>query len=288
MERVIPKRLQIKLSRTARLYNSKITRLTKINSTLPTSQRFKLPSRMSNLSTMKYMRAEEVKREIRRADIFLRKGSEKWMNTPGGARVPRWDYNQIKDDIRTNIKFYQRQYEDLSNPIIIGSIDDSSIISFGDSDKITAKANWRKYQVKLNQMRGMSSIQLENLKRSTERNTIKYLDYDKIFKENFIKSMLDRYSDVIYGTNDLSELDGGIKGKIEFIKDNLKKLTPKELVNLAKTDVKMKTLAYEYNDYIWENYQTLGEKQLTLNPIFDYLYKNVEEIVERYKASRKR
>lgn len=91
--------------------------------------------------------------------------------------------------------------------------------------------------------------------------------------------MLDSYSDVIYGTEG-DFIDGSYKGKIEYIKSKLQKLTIDELEDLMETEEYVHTLASEYRTFLYE--MENGKAQLTLNPLISDLYKTVDKIVKGY------
>ena len=281
---MINKRLNNRLGITARQFNAKITRLSKLNATLPKDQKFKLPSRMNLKSIRKEMTANEVRREIKRANIFLRKGAENAITTRGGVTVPRYEYFGLKQELRWNIKYHNTRFNKLANrKSSRGGISGPTFRTIGHPYLYTSQAYIQEESEDLKYIGDYNIKQFNNLKRRYSGRIDAIERREAQYTYNFIDKMLDSYSDVIYGTEG-DFIDGSYKGKIEYIKSKLQKLTIDELEDLMETEEYVHTLASEYRTFLYE--METGKAQLTLNPLISDLYKTVDKIVQGYISRR--
>lgn len=279
---MINKRLDRRLGITARQFNAKITRLSKLNATLPKDQKFKLPSRMNLKTIRKEMTANQVRREIRRANIFLRKGAENIITTRGGVRVPRYEYFGMKQEIKYNIKYHQARYNELSN-ITMTRGGKKVFGNIRNPERFTAQRylsessedlyNIGDYNVKQwNRIKKIYSGRIDELERKAAE-----------FSSVFVNKILDSYSDIVYGTDDASGT-GGYKGKIDYIKQQLQKLTLSEIENLMDTEEYVHDLAYQYHYYLYD--MSTEKAQGKVNNLIDGLKSNIDRIVKNYIDNR--
>ena len=267
------KKLNAEIRRVVNNFNAKVRRLEKEGREL-------LPQKVSiNDLKNSAISRKEIKNSLKDLQTFLEKGSEDIVTTKGGARVSKYQLKVAKRNIRTAKLNYTKQLNKYGKIKPTGS--NYTLQQMGDE----TVSNLRAKLSKLN----AGNIELMNQREFNKMSDFAKIQMWNISRRNYIfwNNYLDVFDKAVY----MGALD---QEKAKYIKDKLMSMDANKFYEMYKTDPNFKSITVGYieamlnggqiSDSLPEGVDSAEqtEKQKLTNA-FDELYKNIDELVEKYK-----
>ena len=203
------KKLNQEINRTIKNFNQKIARLEKQDREL-------LPTKITkkDLKSGVYTRTE-LRRKLKELQRFGTRGAEDIIETSGGARLTKYEYQNIK---RENIRVKQNITREINRlkvnkPKIFGKTQTSTFSEMGDTDYLNLVARRKALEKDINVL---SREELERFTKLIEKTGKNQQYMNSIFKQNYFD----------YDNDKLNEL-----------KQKLMNLKPNDFLKLFKEDV---------------------------------------------------
>lgn len=259
------KKLNQEINRTIKNFNQKIARLEKQNREL-------LPSKITkkDLKSNVYTRTE-LRRKLKELQRFGTRGAEEVIETSGGARLTRYDYQNIK---RENIRIKRNITREINRlkvnkPKIFGKTQTSTFSEMGDTDFLNLVARRKALEKDINKL---SRDELERFIKLIEKTGKNQQYMNSIFKQNYF----DMLTDLAY----YFDYDND---KLNMLKQKLMNLKPNDFLKLFKEDKSIRAIL-DYYPIITNSFNAINPDDIKEDVInlYDNLINNIDMIIQDY------
>lgn len=259
------KKLNQEINRTIKNFNQKIARLEK-------QERELLPSKITkkDLKESVYTR-RELQRKLKELQRFSKRGAEDIIETSGGARLTRYNYQNLK---RENTRIKQNLTREINRlrvekPKIFGKTQTSTFSEMGDTDYLNLVARRKALEKDINKL---SRDELERFTKLIEKTGRNQQYMNSVFKQNYFDMLTDLGYYFDYDNDKLSEL-----------KDKLMKLKPNDFLKLFKEDKSVRAIL-DYYPIVTNSFNAINPEDIREDVInlYDALIDNIDEIIQDY------
>ena len=264
------KKLNQEINRTIKNFNQKIARLERQDREL-------LPSKITkkDLKNSVYTRTE-LKRKLKQLQRFSNRNVEDVIETQGGARLTRYDYQNLKREntrIKRNITREINRLR-VNKPKIFGKMQTSTFSEMGDTDYLNLVARRKALEKDINKL---SRDELERFTKLIEKTGRNQQYMNTVFKENYFEML-----------TDLAYYYGYDNKKLDEMKKKLMKLKPNDFLRLFKEDKSIRAILdyypivtsnFDFNTGMYVNRMDYQEDVMNL---YDALYDNLDDILKDY------
>ena len=256
------KKLNQEINRTIKNFNQKIARLEKQDREL-------LPSKITkkDLKSGVYTRTE-LCRKLKELQSFSTRGAEDIIETSGGARLTRYDYQNIK---RENTRVKQNITREINRlrvekPKIFGKTQTSTFSEMGDTDYLNLVARRKALEKDINKL---SRDELERFTKLIEKTGRNQQYMNNIFKQNYF----DMLTDLAYYFDYDNE-------KLNMLKQKLMNLKPNDFLKLFKEDKSIRAIL-DYYPIVTNSFNAINPDDIKEDVI--NLYDNlIDMIIQDY------
>ena len=259
------KKLNQEINRTIKNFNQKIARLEKQDREL-------LPSKITkkDLKSGVYTRTE-LRRKLKELQRFGRRGAEDIIETSGGARLTRYDYQNIKREntrIKRNITREINRLK-VNKPKIFGKTQTSTFSEMGDHDYLNLVARRKALEKDINKL---SRDELERFTKLIEKTGRNQQYMNSIFKQNYF----DMLTDLAY----YFDYDND---KLNILKQKLMNLKPNDFLKLFKEDKSIRAIL-DYYPIVTNSFNAINPDDIKEDVInlYDNLIDNIDMILQDY------
>lgn len=259
------KKLNQEINRTIKNFNQKIARLEKQDREL-------LPSKITkkDLKSNVYTRTE-LYRKLKELQRFSNRGAEDIIATGGGARLTRYDYQNIKIEntrIKRNITREINRLR-VEKPKIFGKIQSSTFSEMGDTDYLNLVARRKALEKDINKL---SKEELERFRKLVEKTGKSQQYMNSIFKENYFEML----TDLAYYFNYDND-------KLNLLKQKLMKLKPNDFLKLFKDDKSIRAIL-DYYPVVTNSFNAINPDDIKEDVVnlYDNLIDNIDDIIKYY------
>ena len=264
------KKLNQEINRTIKNFNQKIARLERQDREL-------LPSKITkkDLKNSVYTRTE-LKRKLKQLQRFSNRNVEDVIETQGGARLTRYDYQNLKREntrIKRNITREINRLR-VNKPKIFGKMQTSTFSEMGDTDYLNLVARRKALEKDINKL---LSDEFERFIKLIEKRGKSQQYMNTVFKENYFGML-----------TDLAYYYGYDNKKLDEMKKKLMKLKPNNFLRLFKEDKSIRAILdyypivtsnFDFNTGMYVNRMDYQEDVMNL---YDALYDNLDDILKDY------
>ena len=264
------KKLNQEINRTIKNFNQKIARLERQDREL-------LPSKITkkDLKNSVYTRTE-LKRKLKQLQRFSTRNVEDVIETQGGARLTRYDYQNLKREntrIKRNITREINRLR-VNKPKIFGKTQASTFSEMGDTDYLNLVARRKALEKDINKL---SRDELERFTKLIEKTGRNQQYMNTVFKENYFEML-----------TDLAYYYGYDNKKLDEMKKKIMKLKPNDFLRLFKEDKSIRAILdyypivtsnFDFNTGMYVNRMDYQEDVMNL---YDALYDNLDDILKDY------
>lgn len=259
------KKLNQEINRTIKNFNQKIARLEK-------QERELLPSKITkkDLKSGVYTRTE-LRRKLKELQRFSTRGAEDIIETSGGARLTRYDYQNIK---RENTRIKQNITREINRlkvekPKIFGKTQTSTFSEMGDTDYLNLVARRKALEKDINKL---SRDELERFTKLIEKTGRNQQYMNSIFKQNYF----DMLTDLAY----YFDYDND---KLNMLKQKLMNLKPNDFLKLFKEDKSIRAIL-DYYPIVTNSFNAINPDDIKEDVInlYDNLINNIDMIIQDY------
>lgn len=258
--------LSLEIDRTVNRFNAKIKRLERLDRNL------ELPDPIERSDIVTYKRSKSsIQKRLKEYQKFLERGAEEMVETSGGAKISRYEMNQLKARQRTAKATLTKKINKMKNTTIKVASEKQAgtFATMGDPEYITALSNREALDKDLNKLNKES---LARFKRFVGK-LVYSGDKDYILKENYLEIL------------EKTAYSFGIdKRHYDVIKKKLNSLSPSQFANLFSEDKAIQSLMDYYHqmksiktDNQFKNLQN------DVEDLYDLLVNNIDEIIEDYE-----
>ena len=259
------KKLNQEINRTIKNFNQKIARLEKQDREL-------LPSKITkkDLKNSVYTRTE-LRRKLKELQRFGTRGAEDIIETRGGARLTKYDYQNIKREntrIKRNITREINRLK-VNKPKVFGKIQSSTFSEMGDSDYLNLVARRKALEKDINKL---SRDELERFTKLIEKTGRSQQYMNSIFKQNYF----DMLTDLAY----YFDYDND---KLNILKQKLMNLKPNDFLKLFKEDKSIRAIL-DYYPIVTNSFNAINPDDIKEDVInlYDNLINNIDMIIQDY------
>lgn len=259
------KKLNQEINRVIKNFNQKIARLEKQDREL-------LPSKITkkDLKSGVYTRTE-LRRKLKELQRFSTRGAEDIIETSGGVRLTRYNYQNIKREntrIKRNITREINRLR-VEKPKIFGKTQTSTFSEMGDSDYLNLLARRKALEKDINKLSRDEFERFTKLIEKTGRNQ-QYMN--NIFKENYF----DMLTDLAYYFDYDNE-------KLNMLKQKLMNLKPNDFFKLFKEDKSIRAIL-DYYPIVTNSFNAINPDDIKEDVInlYDNLIDNIDMIIQDY------
>lgn len=259
------KKLNQEINRTIKNFNQKIARLEKQDREL-------LPSKITkkDLKSNVYTRTE-LYRKLKELQRFSNRGAEDIIATGGGARLTKYDYQNIKREntrIKRNITREINRLR-VEKPKIFGKIQSSTFSEMGDTDYLNLVARRKALEKDINKL---SKEELERFRKLVEKTGRSQQYMNSIFKENYFEML----TDLAYYFNYDND-------KLNLLKQKLMKLKPNDFLKLFKDDKSIRAIL-DYYPVVTNSFNAINPDDIKEDVVnlYDNLIDNIDDIIKYY------
>lgn len=259
------KKLNQEINRTIKNFNQKIARLEKQDREL-------LPSKITkkDLKSNVYTRTE-LYRKLKELQRFSNRGAEDIIATGGGARLTRYDYQNIKREntrIKRNITREINRLR-VEKPKIFGKTQSSTFSEMGDTDYLNLVARRKALEKDINKL---SKEELERFRKLVEKTGRSQQYMNSIFKENYFEML----TDLAYYFNYDND-------KLNLLKQKLMKLKPNDFLKLFKDDKSIRAIL-DYYPVVTNSFNAINPDDIKEDVVnlYDNLIDNIDDIIKYY------
>ena len=257
------KKLNQEINRTIKNFNQKIARLEK-------QERELLPSKITKkeLKSSVYNRTE-LRRKLKELQRFSKRGAEDIIATGGGARLTRYDYQNIKREntrIKRNITREINRLR-VEKPKIFGKAQSSTFSEMGDTDYLNLVARRKALEKDINKL---SRDELERFRKLIEKTGKSQQYMNSIFKENYFEMLTDLAYYFDYDNN-----------KLNLLKQKLMKLKPNDFLKLFKDDKSIRAIL-DYYPVVTNSFNAINPDDIKEDVVnlYDNLIDNIDDIIK--------
>lgn len=259
------KKLNQEINRTIKNFNQKIARLEKQDREL-------LPSKITkkDLKSNVYTRTE-LYRKLKELQRFSNRGAEDIIATGGGARLTKYDYQNIKREntrIKRNITREINRLR-VEKPKVFGKIQSSTFSEMGDTDYLNLVARRKALEKDINKL---SKEELERFRKLVEKTGKSQQYMNSIFKENYFEML----TDLAYYFNYDND-------KLNLLKQKLMKLKPNDFLKLFKDDKSIRAIL-DYYPVVTNSFNAINPDDIKEDVVnlYDNLIDNIDDIIKYY------
>lgn len=260
------KKLNKEINRVIRNFNSKINRLSKLETD------YILPQKISKkeLKNTVYTR-NELRRKLSEYESFNKRGMEKTLTTAQGFSISQYEYERLKRESTRIKRDLSRQLKRLETtaPTLHGKKEGFTFAQMGDSLYLNIKAK----RLALN--KDIMSLSKERFE-SYER-LISKLGRSKVLLDmNFQANMDDMINKLAYNV-------GYDKEKANLLREKFSKLSPAKFYKLYQNEKSIKAIIEQYDvamGKIGKVDPEVIKEDVTDN--YDDLINNIDKIIEDY------
>lgn len=259
------KKLNQEINRTIKNFNQKIARLEKQDREL-------LPSKITkkDLKSNVYTRTE-LYRKLKELQRFSNRGAEDIIATGGGARLTRYDYQNINREntrIKRNITREINRLR-VEKPKIFGKTQSSTFSEMGDTDYLNLVARRKALEKDINKL---SKEELERFRKLVEKTGKSQQYMNSIFKENYFEML----TDLAYYFNYDND-------KLNLLKQKLMKLKPNDFLKLFKDDKSIRAIL-DYYPVVTNSFNAINPDDIKEDVVnlYDNLIDNIDDIIKYY------
>lgn len=259
------KKLNQEINRTIKNFNQKIARLEKQDREL-------LPSKITkkDLKSGVYTRTE-LRRKLKELQRFGTRGAEDIIETSGGARLTRYNYQNLK---RENTRIKQNITREINRlrvekPKIFGKTQTSTFSEMGDTDYLNLVARRKALEKDINKL---SRDELERFTKLIEKTGRNQQYMNSIFKQNYF----DMLTDLAY----YFDYDND---KLNMLKQKLMNLKPNDFLKLFKEDKSIRAIL-DYYPIVTNSFNAINPDDIKEDVInlYDNLINNIDMIIQDY------
>ena len=259
------KKLNQEINRTIKNFNQKIARLEK-------QERELLPNKITkkDLKSSVYTRTE-LKRKLKELQRFSTRGAEDIIETSGGVRLTRYDYQNLK---RENTRIKQNITREINRlrvkkPKIFGKTQTSTFSEMGDTDYLNLVARRKALEKDINKL---SRDELERFTKLIEKTGRNQQYMNSIFKQNYF----DMLTDLAY----YFDYDND---KLNILKQKLMNLKPNDFLKLFKEDKSIRAIL-DYYPIVTNSFNAINPDDIKEDVInlYDNLIDNIDMIIQDY------
>lgn len=259
------KKLNQEINRTIKNFNQKIARLERQDREL-------LPSKITkkDLKNSVYTRTE-LRRKLKQLQRFSTRNVEDVIETQGGARLTRYDYQNLKREntrIKRNITREINRLR-VNKPKIFGKMQTSTFSEMGDTDYLNLVARRKALEKDINKL---SRDELERFTKLINKTGRSQQYMNSIFKENYFDMLTDLAYYFDYDNDKLNKL-----------KQKLMNLKPNDFLKLFKEDKSVRAIL-DYYPIVTNSFNAINPDDIKEDVInlYDNLIDNIDEIVQDY------
>ena len=258
--------LSLEIDRTVRRFNQKIKRLEREERNLD------LPEPITRLDIVtSTSRKSTIEKKLKEYQKFLERGAEETITTSGGAKISRYELDQLKTRQRTSKARLTRQINRLRDkPVkIAGQEQAGTFASMGDVAYYELLAKRKALNKEIDTL---SKESLGRFKKMVG-NIVSSADREVVFKENYL--------DILEKTAYSYGID---KRQYDEIKKKLNKLTPSQFAKLFSEDKAIQSLLDSYSQ-MKSIRSASGQAYLesSVEDLYELLVNNIDEIIEEYE-----
>lgn len=259
------KKLNQEINRTIKNFNQKIARLEKQDREL-------LPSKITkkDLKSNVYTR-NELRRKLKELQRFSTRGVEDIIETSGGARLTKYNYQNIK---RENTRIKQNITREINRlrvekPKIFGKKQTSTFSEMGDTDYLNLVARRKALEKNIDKL---SRDELERFTKLIEKTGRNQQYMNSIFKQNYF-DMLSALAYYFDYDND----------KLNMLKQKLMNLKPNDFLKLFKEDKSIRAIL-DYYPIVTNSFNAINPDDIKEDVInlYDNLINNIDMILQDY------
>ena len=259
------KKLNQEINRTIKNFNQKIARLEKQDREL-------LPSKITkkDLKSGVYTRTE-LRRKLRELQRFGKRGAEDIIETSGGARLTRYNYQNLK---RENTRIKQNITREINRlrvnkPKIFGKTQTSTFSEMGDTDYLNLVARRKALEKDINKL---SRDELERFTKLIEKTGRNQQYMNTIFKQNYFDMLTDLGYYFDYDND-----------KLNILKQKLMNLKPNDFLKLFKEDKSIRAIL-DYYPIVTNSFNAINPDDIKEDVInlYDNLIDNIDMILQDY------
>lgn len=258
--------LSLEIDRTVNRFNAKIKRLEKEERNL------ELPDPISRTDIVTYKTSKStIQQRLKEYQKFLERGAEEVITTEGGAKISRYEMNQLKSRQRTTKARLTREINRLkSRNVRIASEEQAGTFASMGDPEYTRKLSQREALNK--DLEKLNKDSLSRFKGLVGR--LMYAgDKDYILKANYL--------DILEKTAYSYGID---KRQYDVIRKKLNSLSPTQFAKLFSEDKAIQTLL-DYYVQMKKVKSSKAEKNLEndIEDLYELLVNNIDEIIEDYE-----
>lgn len=259
------KKLNQEINRTIKNFNQKIARLEKQDREL-------LPSKITkkDLKSGVYTRTE-LRRKLKELQRFGKRGAEDIIETSGGARLTKYNYQNLK---RENTRIKQNITREINRlrvekPKIFGKTQTSTFSEMGDTDYLNLVARRKALEKDINKL---SRDELERFTKLIEKTGRNQQYMNSIFKQNYFDMLTDLAFYFDYDND-----------KLNMLKQKLMNLKPNDFLKLFKEDKSIRAIL-DYYPIVTNSFNAINPDDIKEDVInlYDNLINNIDMIIQDY------
>ena len=202
---------------------------------------------------------------------FSNRGAEDIIVTGGGARLTRYDYQNIKREntrIKRNITREINRLR-VEKPKIFGKTQSSTFSEMGDTDYLNLVARRKALEKDINKL---SKEELERFRKLVEKTGKSQQYMNSIFKENYFEML----TDLAYYFNYDND-------KLNLLKQKLMKLKPNDFLKLFKDDKSIRAIL-DYYPVVTNSFNAINPDDIKEDVVnlYDNLIDNIDDIIKYY------
>ena len=225
---------------------------------------------LDDLKSNVYTRTE-LYRKLKELQRFSSRGAEDIIATGGGARLTRYDYQNIKREntrIKRNITREINRLR-VEKPKIFGKIQSSTFSEMGDTDYLNLVARRKALEKDINKL---SKEELERFRKLVEKTGKSQQYMNSIFKENYFEML----TDLAYYFNYDND-------KLNLLKQKLMKLKPNDFLKLFKDDKSIRAIL-DYYPVVTNSFNAINPDDIKEDVVnlYDNLIDNIDDIIKYY------
>lgn len=259
---------RLTLESTVRRFNSKIKRLERLDKSLLLPEQVTYDEIIQQATSKK-----DLTRKIESLERFLTRSAGKIVTTDEGVKTVNYVLSETERNLRSVKARLTRQINELESirPTIFGTPVDATYKQMGSEALNNLKA--RRKVLNVGRVKNLSKQQILNLRKQIQVNLRKMKYKASIFKNNYIEKML--FNLAYYtGYND--------KEKLNHIREKLNELDERTFLKLFNTEKAIERIT-DYYPEITNTRRNPSDIEEEVTELYDELYKNIDEIVSRYR-----
>ena len=259
-------KLNNEIKRTVRNFNQKVARLERLD--LPA------PQKISTRDIKKdYVTRAELNKRLKQFQGFSTRGAEDVIELKNGVKLTKYEYNVIKAESKRAKSTVTRQLNFYKTTQVKnkGEKEDVTFAQTGDDFYLRAKERKNLLDRSLEDMDNIENVR-------SYFNLAKKINKDKDYMNSVFK---DNYFDMFA---DLGYYSGYDKEKLEYIKEKMYQLNPRQFFAMFRDDRAIRNIVEYYRAIKSKNIKNRDLKELykDVTVLYDTIYDNIDEIIKDY------